>query len=171
MTTSGIDVKDVQYGSGQSHWNSIRKTSAGRKLSELARLNKLPKSSEIRGKHIQPIATVVGGTKQDLWEGVWKQRFIDAGKVDAFQEVELEFAVEGYMNSALKFCKNHNIRSALGIAYVTACAIRGARKDIITGAATNLGLKTPFTDNGDEKKAVQHIAELNPRKRNTLDGR
>jgi hypothetical protein len=168
LTTAGIDVKDVDYASGQAHWQSIRKTPEGKKLSTLARMNKLPQTSEIRGKRVQPIATVLGGPRQDLWLGAWKQRFIDAGKIDSFQEAELEFAVEGFMNPALKFCKNHNVRSAVGIAYVTACAIRGAKKELITGAASELGVKTPFSDNADERKAVEYIAELNPKAANKI---
>lgn len=171
LTTSGIDVKGVDYASGQAHWNSIRKSSEGRRLSELARMNKLPVSSEIRGKRVQPISTNIGGPKQDLWEGAWKQRFITAGKIDVFQEAQLEFAVEGYMNPALKFCKENNIRSALGIAFVAACAIRGAPKNFITGAAAALGLTTPFSDGADEKKAVQYIADLNLKKNNSIGGK
>ncbi|WP_157651624.1 hypothetical protein [Burkholderia ubonensis] len=171
LTTSGIEVKGVDYASGQAHWNSIRKTSEGRRLSELARMHKLPKGSEIRGKRVQPIATNAGGQKQDLWEGVWKQRFIDAGKIDAFQEAQLEFAVEKYMNPALKFCKDNNIRSALGIAFVAACVIRGAPRGLIIGAADVLGLTTPFTDGADEKKAVQHIADLNLKQSNVIGGK
>ncbi|MBR7995307.1 hypothetical protein KDX08_22955 [Burkholderia cenocepacia] len=171
LTTSGIEVKGVDYASGQAHWNSIRKSSEGRRLSELARMNKLPVGSEIRGKRVQPIATNIGGPKQDLWEGAWKQRFVNAGKIDAFQEAQLEFAVEGYMNPALKFCKDNNIRSALGIAFVAACAIRGAPKGLITGAAAALGLTTPFADGADEKKAVQYISDLNMKKKNLIGGK
>ncbi|MBN3833469.1 hypothetical protein [Burkholderia sp. Ac-20344] len=103
--------------------------------------------------------------------GAWKQRFVNAGKVDAFQEAQLEFAVEGYMNPALKFCKDNNIRSALGIAFVAACAIRGAPKNLITGSAAALGLTTPFSDGADEKKAVQHIADLNVKSSNSIGGK
>ncbi|MBN3833468.1 hypothetical protein [Burkholderia sp. Ac-20344] len=69
LTTSGVEVKGVDYESGQAHWNSIRKSSEGRRLGELARMHKVPVGSEIRGKRVQPIATNIGGPKQDLWEG------------------------------------------------------------------------------------------------------
>ncbi|MCA8023115.1 lysozyme family protein [Burkholderia metallica] len=171
LTTSGVEVKGVDYASGQAHWNSIRKSSEGRRLTELARMHKVPVGSEIRGKRVQPIATNIGGPKQDLWEGAWKQRFVNAGKIDAFQEAQLEFAVEGYMNPALKFCKDNNIRSALGIAFVAACAIRGAPKSLIAGSAAALGLTTPFSDGDGEKKAVQHIANLNVKNKNLIGGK
>ncbi|RAS19455.1 hypothetical protein [Paraburkholderia bryophila] len=170
LTTTGVDVSNVDYASGQAHWNSIRHASEGTHLAYLAAHHTLPVSSEIRGRRVQPIAVNVGGLKQDLWEGQWAARFVEAGKVDAFQEAELEFAVEGYMNPALKFCKDKNIRSALGIAFVTACAIRGAKKMLITAAAKCCGVAVPFVSGEDEKRAVEYIAHLDPTHDNTLAG-
>jgi len=170
LTTTGVAVSGVDYPSGQSHWNSIRRTADGKNLSSLAGKNSLPKRSEIRGKRVQPIAITIGGSKQDLWEGTWKQRFSDAGKVGTFQEAELEFAVEAYMNPALKFCETNNIRSALGIAFVTACAIRGAKKQLLTAAATANGSKVPFTDGDDEKSALEYISKLDIKKVNSIGG-
>lgn len=115
---------------------------------------------EIRGKRVQPIAISVGSPKQDLWEGTWKQRFIDAGKVGAFQEVELEFAVAAYINKILGFCKQNNMRSGLGLASITACNIGGANKGLLGASAKSLALDYPFTDADDEKKALQKIADL-----------
>ncbi|MGN4066822.1 hypothetical protein ACS0Y7_19630 [Burkholderia gladioli] len=171
LTNSGIDVEGVDYLSGQAHWNSIRKKPAGKELSELARMNKLPQSREIRGKRVQPIAVNINGKKEDLWTGTWKQRFVEAGKVAEFQEAQLELAVEEYMNPALDFCKENNIRSALGIAYVVACVIRGAPKNFITLAAAEIGASVPFSDNVDEKSSVEHIAGLDAKKINKLGGK
>lgn len=170
LTTVGIEVPNVDYQSGQAHWNSIRHTSRGAHLTGLAAHNPLPKSSEIRGKRVQPIATTLGGPKQDLWEGVWKQRFKDAGNVDAFQEAELDFAVEGYMNPVLALCKQKNVRSALGIAFITACAVRGANKQVLMMAAKVCGLAVPFTSGSDEKVALEYIAKLDPAHPNSIGG-
>jgi hypothetical protein len=164
LTNSGIEVRNVGYASGQAHWNAIRHTKDGEQLAHLAANNHVPKQDEIRGKRVQPIAISVGGPKQDLWEGTWKQRFIDAGKVGAFQEVELEFAVVAYMNKILGFCKQNNVRSGLGLAFITACNIRGANKGLLGASAKFLGLDYPFKDANDEKKALQKIADLDPKK-------
>ncbi|ASL45145.1 hypothetical protein bAD24_I16850 [Burkholderia sp. AD24] len=170
LTTTGIDVPNVDYASGQAHWNAIRHTSEGTHLAYLAAHHTLPVTSEIRGRRVQPISVTVGGPKQDLWEGKWATRFVEAGKVDAFQEAELDFAVEGYMNPALKFCKTKNIRSALGIAFLTACAIRGANKLLITSAAKCCGVAVPFVSGEDEKRAVEYIAHLDPTHTNNVAG-
>ena len=74
------------------------------------------------------------------------------------------------MNPALKFCETNNIRSALGIAFVTACAIRGAKKQLLTAAATANGSKVPFTDGDDEKSALEYISKLDIKKVNSIGG-
>jgi hypothetical protein len=168
LTTTGIQVAGVDYVSGQAHWNAIRNTPAGQQLTNLALHHNLPLSGEIRGRRVQPIPIFVGGPKQDLWQGAWKQRFTRAGTIDVFQEAELEFAVEGYMNSALAFCRQNNVRSALGLAFITACAIRGANKRLLGASAALIGDAVPFQSGAAEKRALQHIASLNPNQNNHL---
>jgi hypothetical protein len=89
LTSSGIDVPGVNYVSGLDHWHSIAKTKEGSDIQTKASPNKLPASMEIRGKRVQPIAVTIGGEKQDLWEGTWKQHFKDAAAVVDFQEAQL----------------------------------------------------------------------------------
>jgi hypothetical protein len=170
LTTTGISVPGVHYDSGQAYWNTIRHTPFGQQLTSLALHNNLSVSQEIRGRRVQPIAVSVGAARQDLWEGIWKERFTNAGKVDAFQEAELDFAVDGYMNPVLRFCRQHNIRSALGLAFVTACTIRGASKRLLGAAAVAMGEPETFLSGAAEKRALQHIAALSLTANNHLGG-
>jgi hypothetical protein len=159
LTTSGIEVPGVDYASGLEHWHSIAKTKAGVEISSEASKGKLPVSSEIRGKRVQPIAVTVGGAKQDLWEGTWKQRFKDAATVVDFQEAQLIYAVENYLNPTLPFCKTNNVRSGLGIAFAVACAVRGVKPQLLLEAAKKKNLKVPFESEADEKAAVVSISK------------
>lgn len=168
LTTTGLQVPGVDYASGQAHWNAIRHTALGQQLRNLALHHNLPVGSEIRGRRVRPIPVSIGGARQDLWQGVWRQRFIEAGKVDVFQEAELEFAVEGYMNPVLPFCRQNNVRSALGLAFISACAIRGANKRLLAASAAVVGDEVPFQSGASERRAVQHIANLHPNQINYL---
>lgn len=159
MTNSGISVPDVKYLSGLEHWHAISKSKEGVEISKLASKNQLPVNREIRGTRVQPIAIEISGEKQDLWVGTWKQRFKDAGHVVDFQEAQLIYAVENYLNPALPFCKDNNIRSGLGIAFVVACYVRGVSTQLLTDAAKKKGLKVPFTSAADEKAAVVAISK------------
>jgi hypothetical protein len=158
LTTSGIDVPGVNYASGLEHWHSIVKTKTGAEVFAEASKGKLPANREIRGKRVQPIAVTVGGEKQDLWEGTWKQRFKDASTVVDFQEAQLSYAVENYLNPTLRFCKTNNVRSGLGIAFAVACRIRGANPQLLVEAAKKKNLKVPFELGVDEKVAVVSIS-------------
>jgi hypothetical protein len=159
LTSSGISVPGVDYASGLDHWHAISKTKDGGELSRLASKNALPVDREIRGKRVQPIAVEIGGAKQDLWVGTWKQRFTDASQVVDFQEAQLIYAVENYLNPTLSFCKDNNIRSGLGIAFAVACYVRGVSTQLLTDAAKKKGLKVPFESESDEKAAVVSISK------------
>ncbi|WP_186214282.1 hypothetical protein [Burkholderia gladioli] len=159
LTSGGVEVAGVKYASGLEHWHSISKTKAGIEISTKASQGKLSVDSEIRGKRVQPIAVTVGGAKQDLWEGTWKQRFTDAAKVLDFQEAQLIYAVENYLNPTMSFCKDNNIRSGLGIAFAVACRVRGVNPTLLLEAAKKKGLKVPFESAADEKAAVVSISK------------
>ena len=160
LTTAGrADLRDKTAIplSGQAYWNKIRKTTAGKDVSKLANTdadndNKsdLPVDQEIRGKRVQPLAAIKGEAAIDIWTGVWRNRFLDAGKVVDFQEVQLEEAVEKYMNPILKRAKKNNVRSALALAFITACSVRGnpnsALADFFYTAADKLKISLPFAN-------------------------
>jgi hypothetical protein len=94
-----------------------------------------------------------------LWEGTWKQRFKDAATVVDFQEAQLIYAVENYLNPTLPFCKTNNVRSGLGIAFAVACAVRGVKPQLLLEAAKKKNLKVPFESEADEKAAVVSISK------------
>lgn len=159
LTSSGISVSGVDYTSGLDHWHAISKTKEGADISKLASKAQLPVEREIRGKRVQPISVQLSGTKQDLWVGTWKQRFVDAARVVDFQEAQLAYAVENYLNPTLPFCKTNNVRSGIGIAFVVACYVRGVSTQLLTDAARQKGLKVPFESSADEKAAVVAISK------------
>lgn len=175
LTTSGradlIDKATIPL-SGQAYWNKIRKTKEGKEISKLANTdankdNKsdLPTEREIRGKRVQPIAPAVGAIAIDIWTGVWKTRFLEAGKVVDFQEAQLEEAVEKYMNPILLRAKQNKVRSALGLAFITACSVRGnpnsVLADLFYSVARKLGIGLPFATSEDELKCLEAIAKGN----------
>lgn len=155
LTGSGLpNAPEISPGvpapqSGLEYWANLKKS---------ARQSFRSSGTEIRGTRVQPIAIFDNYKKEDIWAGEWKKRFVAAGQVIEFQEAQLELAVEQYLNRAITYCATQNIRSALGIAYVGACVIRGAPKQIITEAAQSLGLTTPFESSADERKAIEAIA-------------
>jgi len=144
LTDSGIVVPGVDYASGLDHWHDIAKKKEGKEISVKASSHKLTSNEEIRGKRVQPIPVVVGGIKQDLWSGTWKQRFKDAADVVDFQEAQLDYSVEHYLNPTLPFCKENNVRSALAIAFAVACKVRGVHPRLLMEAAKVKKIKTPF---------------------------
>lgn len=156
LTNSGLsNAPEISRGvpapqSGLEYWANLKKS---------ARQSFQSSGTEIRGKRVQSIAVTDNGKKEDIWAGEWKKRFIDAGQVLEFQEAQLELAVEDYLNRAITYCATQNIRSALGLAYVGACVIRGAPRQLIVEAAQSLGLKTPFESSDDERKAVEALAK------------
>jgi len=151
--------------SGQAYWNSIRKSPKGQNLSKLANGkdgSNLPISSEIRGKRVQPLAPQKGSKPIDIWTGAWKERFLAAGDITKFQEAQLELAVERYFNSILPLAKRYNIRSALALAFIAACAVRGGVGSKLSRlyyqVALSLGIQLPITDHENERKCIESIA-------------
>lgn len=154
--------------SGQAYWNKIKKTVEGKQAKRLANSDEdkdnkpdLPVEREIRGKRVQPIPPAKGEAAIDIWTGVWRERFIAAGKVADFQEVQLDMAVNNYMDPILAKAKENKIRSALALAFVTACSIRGGPgndlANLIYAVAGNLGVDVPFMSSEDERKCLDAI--------------
>lgn len=150
MTTTGLPGKDKYGASGQKYWRDLTK----KERSELQKRantdeNKdgkpddpLSADEEIRGARVQKIAYVPGYPAIDLWEDYkeiptlpgtrrkatyqgYLSAFKAAGDVPAFQDAQIELAVEDYLNPMLAHCRQWNIRSALGLAFVVACSVRG----------------------------------------------
>lgn len=155
--------------SGQAYWNKIKKTPDGKETHRLSNTDAdkdgksdLPVQGEIRGKRVQPIPPATASAAIDIWTGVWKERFLAAGKVVDFQEAQLEIAVEKFMNPILKRAQKSKIRSALGLAFVTACSIRGgpngALVDLLENVAKELKIDFPFGASEDERKCIDAIA-------------
>lgn len=175
LTTTGRpDLEKVSSVplSGQTHWNKIRRKSEGVELTKLSKQDKdgdgksdLPVSMEIRGKRVQPIPPTEGDTPTDIWTGVWKQRFLEAGNELDFQEVQLKFGVENYLDPILPLARKNNVRSALGLAFVTACAVRGGLgsdlKNLLFNVAKELNIGLPFKNSDDETRCVKAIADSN----------
>ena len=177
LTTTGrpdlAQVASVPL-SGQAYWNKVRKTPEGKELKRLSTQDKdedgksdLPTSREIRGKRVQPIPATEGGTPVDIWTGVWKQRFLDAGSELDFQEIQLKFGVENYLDPILSLARNNNVRSALGLAFITACAVRGGLgsdlKNLLFEVAKELNITLPFKTSDDETRCVKAIADSSGR--------
>jgi hypothetical protein len=177
LTTTGRpDLEQVASVplSGQTHWNKIRKTPEGKDLKKLSTQDKdedgksdLPTSREIRGKRVQPIPATEGGAPIDIWTGVWKQRFLEAGSELDFQEIQLKFGVENYLDPILSLARRNNVRSALGLAFVTACTVRGGvgsdLKNLLFEVAKELNITLPFKTSDDEARCVKAIADSSGR--------
>lgn len=158
--------------SGHAYWNKIRKTEEGRDRKELSLLDAnddkksdLPVSKEIRGKRVQPIKASIQDPPTDIWTGKWRVRFLDAGQVPDFQEVQIELAVKSYLNPVLGFAKENNIRTAAGLAFITACSVRygpsATNLDIFIKSALQKNKKIPFEKGEDELTALNAIADGN----------
>ncbi|QBE65931.1 LysM peptidoglycan-binding domain-containing protein [Pseudoduganella lutea] len=152
--------------SGQAYWNQIHNTPAGNELKMLANSQSgshLPTAREIRGKRVQPIAPSIGHPPIDLWKGEWRDRFLSAGKVVDFQEAQLEYGVRNFINPMLSLAKHNNVRSALALAFIAACNIRGGvgskLSKLTYRVAKELGLALPFVSSEDELACMQAIAE------------
>lgn len=156
--------------SGQEYWNKIRKTPSGTELLRLAskendggKKSGLPQDKEIRGKRVQPISAKKGDLPSDIWTGLWKQRFLDAGKEIDFQDTQLEVAVERYLDPILSIAKQNGVRSALGIAFIVACSIRGGPNSqlpkLLFRVAEEIGIHTPFENSERERECIQKLAD------------
>ena len=118
----------------------------------------LPESEVIRGARVQKIPFEVGGPALDLWDDDWLRAFSQAGRVEDFQDVQLDFAVEGFLNPILSHCRENRIRSAKGLAFVTACRVRGVSRDLLIKVAQGLGYTVPFKQTADEFMVLNAIA-------------
>lgn len=169
LTTTGRpDVRDRSEVpiSGQAYWNQIKRKSLGKELFSLANgptQSDLPVSREIRGKRVQPIPASRGASPSDIWTGPWRSRFLEAGNVTEFQEVQLELAVDDYVLPILPLAKKNKVRSALGLAFVIACSVRGGAHSDLTKllymVAEELRITLPFDNSEDERKCVEAIAK------------
>ena len=168
-TTGRLDLVDNPAVplSGQEYWSKIRKTEKGKEIKKLSESDKdkdnkadLPVEREIRGKRVQPIPPTKGEAAIDIWTSVWRERFIAAGKVADFQEVQLDMAVNNYMTPILAKAKKNKIRSALALAFVTACSVRWGqgRADLIYNVVEELGIGLPLVSSEDERKCIDAIA-------------
>lgn len=168
LTTSGRpDLKDDSEVplSGLSYWGKVRKKESGTELAKLANKDDdkngksdLPLSREIRGKRIRPISIDGIASATDLWTGTWKQRFLDAGQIVDFQEAQIEYAVSRYLQPVLKVAKENNVRSAMALAFMAACSVRGAQISLIIKVAKEKQIKLPFGSGDDERACVDAIA-------------
>ena len=169
LTTTGhpnFVGKKGAHPSGLAYWASIRKTDLGKKLKKEAttdsdgdKKSDLAVEKEIRGVRVHPLIPKQGEPAIDIWKGVWKERFLEAGKVAAFQEVQLDMAVKNYLNKVLSLAKEMKVRSALALAFLTACKVRGAEMKLLNDVADDLGIKVPFKTNADERKCIEAIAK------------
>jgi hypothetical protein len=88
--------------------------------------------------------------------------FKAAGDVPVFQDVQIDLAVEDYMNPCLAHCKEWNIRSAIGLAFVVACSVRGGAGGALSKllsriAKAKLGI-TRFDSSTQERECLDAIA-------------
>jgi len=152
--------------SGQAYWNKIKKTATGSDATKLANTpgkSALPVAREIRGKRVQPIPSTPGAAPIDIWTGKWKDRFILAGQCLEFQEVQLELAVSNYFNHILPRAKENKVRSALSLAFLAACAVRGGAESQLTQlfykVAVAMKIALPFKTSDDERRCLDAIAD------------
>ena len=87
----------------------------------------------------------------------------------AFQEAQLDYAVENYLNPVLSRAKKLKVRTALALAFLVACNVRGApmmrsksdtkvKITLLEGIANDLGITTPFAASKDEIACIkEHI--------------
>ena len=187
MTTDGLPDHDRYGKSGQSYWSKLSKAD---KQALQQRVNAdtnhddkadkpLNNAEQIRGARVQKIPYVAGYPAIELWEDYkelaklqsndeadhlgYLSAFKAAGEVPAFQDAQLDLGVEDYMNPILAHCRAWHIRSAIGLAFVTACAVRGGPgsslvKLLSRVAKAKLGIDT-FESGAQERACVQAIAK------------
>ena len=188
MTTTGLpEPRYNRYGkSGQAYWNNLPvkdKVALKGRANTDANGDKvadepLTADEQIRGARVQRIAYVAGYPAIDLWEDYkeiaedsngpvdhlgYLAAFKAAGDVPAFQDVQIELAVEDYMNPVLAHCSQWNIRSGIGLAFVVACSVRGGAGSklvhLLSHVATaKLKLTEKFDLAKQERECVQAIA-------------
>lgn len=168
LTTTGhpdLEGNDSVPLCGQSYWNKIKSKDEGKELKKLANQDEdknnhsdLPISREIRGKRVQPLSPQDGMKAIDIWQGVWRERFLLAGKETDFQEAQIEYAVSRYFKPVVEPARKNNVRSALALAFIAACSVRGASIQTLFSVAKEIGVGLPFKGGDDERKCVEAIA-------------
>lgn len=169
LTTKGhpsVRGTPSAHDSGLKYWQTIKKTDSGIEIKKLSitdededKKSDLPVSKEIRGIHVQPLVPKQGEAAIDIWTGVWKERFLAAGKEPAFQEVQLDVAVEDYLKPVLPRAKELKVRSALALAFLVACKVRGADMGVLKKVANEIGVVVPFESGEKERKCMETIAK------------
>jgi hypothetical protein len=88
---------------------------------------------------------------------------LEAGEVTDFQEAQLDLAVERYFNPILPLAKKNKVRSALALAFIAACTIRGGVNSQLSTlfyrVAKALDIYLPFTNMDDERLCIENIAK------------
>lgn len=170
LTNSGHPDYPNLPKSGLDYWGRIKETEDGRERHKLAnqdldhnRLPDLPPSRVIRGRRVQPIPYLPGGDAKDIWTGEWLAHFIQAADIPEFQEAQIELAVEDFFNPILSKAQANRVRSAWGLAFMAACAVRGGPQSklvkLFIRVAKTLGLTVPFSSTRDELTCLQAIAQ------------
>jgi len=191
LTTTGLPDKDEFGKSGQAYWNELNKSKKGKsqKTELQSRANTdadkdnaadkpLTADEQVRGARVQKIPYIQGYPAIDLWEDYaaipklpigaqadypgFLSAFKAAGDVPVFQDVQIDLAVEDYMNPCLAHCKEWNIRSAIGLAFVVACSVRGGAGGALSKllsriAKAKLGI-TRFDSSTQERECLDAIA-------------
>lgn len=183
LCTEGLtDEHSTRFGkSGLAYWNKLPKADKAALLKRVTEDkdkdgkldHPLTADEEIRGARVQKIAYVKGYPAIDLWEDYanqpdednvhypgWASAFKAAGDHPPFQDAQLELAVEDYFNAIAPKCSAWNIRSATGLAFVTACAVRGAARDLLFKVGKEkCGVATCFETLKQEQQAIEAIAK------------
>lgn len=185
MTTEGLrpDEMSAPYEpivdsqkSGQRHWGKIRKTKEGIEISRLANQDEdkdgkpdLPRAKEIRGPRVHPIPYRAGDHAEDIWLGNWATALSELGNIPKFQDIQLQQAVDDYLNKSLPYCSRINIRTAKALAFIGACRVRGTRESLFSEIGHGLGYSIPFERNAKELQLLKEIADCyKPNQKNSV---
>jgi hypothetical protein len=151
--TELVEVLAAEGVSGQELWR--RMNSAQRQAHHLA-------GNEIRSARVQPVAVSLGREKKDIWEEPWLGRFKQAGLDDEFQELQLEYAVEHYLDhpEVYPFCVEAQIQTALGLALVVDRAVQAGTRlaeKTIRKIARQASIAIPFSGPAQERRLADYI--------------
>lgn len=187
LTTTGLPGQTAFGTSGQAYWNGLTKTERAalqnRANTDADQDNEadrpLTPTEQIRGARVQKIPYVKGYPAIDLWEDYaakaknnrgqevahlgYLSAFKAAGDVPVFQDVQIDLAVEDYLNPCLAHCKEWNIRSAMGLAFVVACSVRGGAGSTLSKLLSRIAKAkwgiTRFSSSAQERECLNSIAE------------